>query len=466
MKKLTLFTLICFWFQNINAQDFYFGADLSYVNEMEDCGAVYKEDNLVKDPYNIFADHGCNLVRLRLWHTPDWYDSLNNGNRYSDLADVKKSIQRAKGEGMQVLLDFHLSDTWADPGRQLIPAAWTAVVDDLEVLKDSLYLYIYSTLNELYQENLLPEMVQIGNETNRGILQTQATIDAGWSLDWERNSELFNSAILAVRDFENTTGSNIQIALHVAGPESSNWYIENFVANGVSDFDIIGISYYHQWHGDTNISQLGSFVANLKQAYNKEIMVFEAGYPWTANGNDTANNVLSTPHPDYTPFSIVHQKEYLIAVARSIIDNGGKGMIYWEPAWVSTSCATQWANGSHYENATFFDFDNNLQADGGIKWMSETIVSVSEQEPAFDIEVSLQDDHQLIIVNLNEVISKDSLLFQLFNADGRLLMSKNTASGQSSFEMSLPTLPHGIYLLQVLKNNNIVWGENVVIHQQ
>jgi arabinogalactan endo-1,4-beta-galactosidase len=99
-------------------QSFYFGADLSYVNEMEDCGVSYKEDGKPKDVHEMFADHGCNLVRLRLWHTPSWYDGLNNGNRYSDLADVKIAIGRAHAAGMEVLLDFHLSDNWADPGKQ------------------------------------------------------------------------------------------------------------------------------------------------------------------------------------------------------------------------------------------------------------------------------------------------------------------------------------------------------------
>ncbi len=107
----------------LQAQTFYQGADLSYINELEDCGVIYKENELPKDPYKIFADHNCTLVRLRLWHTPSWYDHLNEGKRYSHLADVKKSIKRAKMAKMQVLLDFHLSDNWADPSKQVIPAA-------------------------------------------------------------------------------------------------------------------------------------------------------------------------------------------------------------------------------------------------------------------------------------------------------------------------------------------------------
>ena len=131
------------------SQNFYFGNDLSYVNEMEDCGVVYQENNNPKDPFQIFADKGSNLIRLRLWHAPSWYDDLNNGQRYSDFQDVKKSIQRAKDAGMEVLLDFHLSDNWADPSKQLVPEAWLSVVDDLPVLKDSLYNYIFQTLSIL-----------------------------------------------------------------------------------------------------------------------------------------------------------------------------------------------------------------------------------------------------------------------------------------------------------------------------
>lgn len=139
MKKIFLITCILIVSNLSIGQSFYLGADMSYVNEMEDCGVVYHENQVEKDPYSIFGDNGCNLVRLRLWHTPSWYDALNNGNRYSDLEDVKKAIVRAKGNNMKVLLDFHLSDNWADPSKQLVPNSWLPIVDDLDLLKDSLY---------------------------------------------------------------------------------------------------------------------------------------------------------------------------------------------------------------------------------------------------------------------------------------------------------------------------------------
>ena len=223
MKKsafLRFSPLFCLLFLQtaLFGQKFYFGSDLSYTNEMQDCGAVFKENNTPIDPFDLFAKHGTNLARFRLWHTPSFYDTLNAGKRYSDLADVRRSIVRAKAAGMDVLLDFHLSDFWADPSRQLIPKAWEPVANNLPVLKDSLYNYVYTTLLSLHTDNLLPELVQIGNETNKGIMLSPSVDAAGWSLDWARNAALFNIAIKAVRDIETATGKNIRVALHIADP--------------------------------------------------------------------------------------------------------------------------------------------------------------------------------------------------------------------------------------------------------
>ena len=218
-------------------QQFYFGADLSYVNEMNDCGVEYTVNNQPQEAYSVFADSNCNLVRLRAWHTPTWYDGLNDGKRYSDHADFVRSITRAKAAGMAVLLDFHLSDNWADPSKQIVPSAWADVVDDLPVLKDSLYNYLKGTLEDLDAKGLLPEMIQIGNETNRGILLSQEENDAGWVLEWDRNSELFNAGIKAVRDFENESGKKVQIVIHAADPALARVVLAVFAKNRVDLVD-------------------------------------------------------------------------------------------------------------------------------------------------------------------------------------------------------------------------------------
>ncbi|MEO7906003.1 MAG: glycosyl hydrolase 53 family protein, partial [Saprospiraceae bacterium] len=285
-KKTTALVMIYLCIMQMGIGQFYFGSDLSYVNEMEFCDAGYAVDDMATDPFQIFADHGSNLVRVRLWHTPSWYDDLSQGMRFSDFNDVNHSIQRAHQSGMDVLLDFHLSDTWADPSRQIAPAAWTSVLNSLPVLQDSLYNYIYITLHQLAQHGDLPKIVQIGNETNRGILLSQAQNDQGWTLDWSRNSALFNTAIDAVHAIELLHQQDIKIALHIADPDAVAWYMDQFHDYGVTDFDIIGMSYYWQWH-EMTFSAVGDVIASLKETYpDKHVMILETAYPWTTINAD------------------------------------------------------------------------------------------------------------------------------------------------------------------------------------
>ncbi|MBK8922321.1 MAG: glycosyl hydrolase 53 family protein [Saprospirales bacterium] len=373
LRLLPLFSLL-FSACNRDAMDvkpeFYVGADLSYVNEMEDCGVAYKENGQTKDPYQIFADNGCSMVRLRLWHSPSWYDTLNQGKRYSDFADVRRSMLRARAANMAVLLDFHLSDTWADPQRQLAPAAWLPVVDDLPALQDSVYNYVYQTLMRLHTEGLLPEMVQIGNETNRAILLSPQANATYAPIKWSRNAPLFNSGINAVREVERHTGKKIKVALHIADPAAAQSFFATFWANGVQDFDLIGLSYYWAWHKPVTIAGAGQVIAHLRQTYpGKAVMIFETGYIWTTASNDNANNIIGEVHPDYAPASPENQRKWLNDLTREVKKQGGAGVLYWEPAWVSSMCRTPWGQGSHQEHATFFDFNNNVLPNGGMQWL-------------------------------------------------------------------------------------------------
>ncbi|RMF21141.1 MAG: arabinogalactan endo-1,4-beta-galactosidase [Bacteroidetes bacterium] len=439
-------------------QGFHFGADLSYVNEMEDCGVVYREGGQAKDPYRIFAEHGCNLVRLRLWHTPSWYDTLNAGKRYSDLADVRRSIARARAEGMQVLLDFHLSDNWADPSKQLVPNAWLPVVDDLPLLEDSLHDYIFRTLSALAAEDLLPELVQIGNETNKGILLSPED-NQGWVLDWERNSRLFNAAIQAVREVEAAAGRPVTIAIHPAGPENAEWLVDAFVQNGVTDFDLIGISYYWAWHQPTDIAQTGQVIARLRQKYpDKQVMIFETGYIWTWEDIDAAANILNAVHPDYAPPSPQNQKRWLVDLTRTVMENGGSGVIYWEPAWVSSPCRTQWGQGSHQEHATFFDFEYNLLDDGGIGWMNHDYGTTAvETPPEARWKLQPAPDRRSLLLTLPPT-HLDSLTAHLFAPTGERVavwdLSKELQSPER--KLSLPELPKGMYFFVLLAHGEVL----------
>lgn len=438
----------------IPCQDFYFGADLSYVNEMNDCGIHYVENGEVRDAYSIFAAHNCNLVRLRLWHTPSWYDDLNAGNRYSDLADVRRSIQRAKEQEMDVLLDFHLSDNWADPGKQRIPETWEPVSGDLAALQDSLYNYVYSVLSSLADEELLPEMVQIGNETNKGIMQSTADDTGGWMLDWQRNSALFNTAIEAVRNVEVETGENIEVAIHIAGPDNLGWLLEGFWENNVRDFDVIGVSYYWQWHLPTSIAQLGNIIEDVRSDYpGKQVMVFETGYIWTTGFDDNANNVLGETHPDYSPASPEMQKKWLVDLTQEVINSGGAGVIYWEPAWVSSECSSQWAQGSHYENATFFDFDNVLLENGGITWMEypyENLVGIDPGPGASDLSVTAWfGEGMLRLSSAGPMEPKPWKFINLYSMRGELLLAQTLPEAWDGGILAFPCrqLQPGVYVL-------------------
>lgn len=342
--------------------DFYHGADLSYVNEMEDCGATYKDlEGNEKDPYEIFSDAGTNLVRLRLWHNPDWTD-------YSTYDDVKKSIGRAKELGMKVLLDFHYSDNWADPEKQEIPAAWAQHINDTPKLVELMYEYTYSTLENLANDNLLPEIVQVGNEINPMILQEG---DLEWPINWTRNSALLNSGIKAVRDISSAKGKEIEVMLHIAQPENALWWFQQAHSNGIANYDWIGLSYYPIW-SDYELDDVGTPLKTLIDTYNKKLMVVETAYPWTMQNADGANNILGTGAliSGY-PASPQGQLDYMNKLKEEIYNAGGSGLIYWEPAWVSTNCRTQWAQGSHWDNATMFNFDN--QATLGLTFYNATL---------------------------------------------------------------------------------------------
>ena len=329
-----------------NESEFYVGADLSYVNEMENCGVSYKnKEGKTEDVFKIFAEGGSNLVRVRLWHNPTW-------TNYSNHEDVEKTIQRAKNTNTKVLLDFHYSDDWVDPEKQEIPKAWLPVVDNLPVLGDSIYNYTYKVLDKLSRKNLLPEMVQVGNEINLMILQKDNNANP---MDWPRNSFLINKGIKAVRDLSKKKKKNIEVMLHIAQPENGVWWFKEAKENGVTDFNWIGLSYYPNWSQYT-IQNVVDVLKNLIDTYSKKLMIVETAYPFSLLNADSANNILGTDAL-ITGYEATQsgQLKYLLDLKQAIKTAGGSGLVYWEPAWLSNNCTTRWGQGSHWDNATLFD---------------------------------------------------------------------------------------------------------------
>lgn len=327
---------------------FWRGADLSYVNEMLDCGGEYRDTaGTLTDPYALFAQAGCDLMRVRLWHRPDWTD-------YSDLTDVTLAMARAQAQGMAVLLDFHYSDEWADPQRQHVPAAWRAVVNDTAALGDSVYQYTYRVLRYLHGRGLFPAFVQIGNETNIEVLQ-----DPDWeedrALDWPRNAALLQRGLQAARDAARDLEQDLQVMLHIAQPENALWWFEQATEQGLTDYHWIGLSYYPKWSA-YGLEELPQAIQTLRQRHSKRVMVVETAYPFSLKNLDPANNLLGEDAllPGY-PATPAGQLSYLQALEQQLRRGGAEGLIYWEPAWISTRCSTRWGQGSHWDNATFFD---------------------------------------------------------------------------------------------------------------
>ncbi len=261
-----------------DAGELLFGADLSFAYQMDDCGVVYRDAGKPVDLYALFKNHGANVARVRLW-------TDGNPTKYSTPADVTRSLKRAKALGLKTLLDFHYSDWWADGGKQIIPAAW-AKIDAPEKLADVLYRYTYDTLIALDKAGVMPDMVQPGNEINHEILD-----HAAWktgAINWQRNALLLNAAIRAIRDAGKKTGKMPKVMIQIAQPENNPPWYAAAVKAGVTDFDMIGISYYPKW-STNSLRGLGRTINMLRNTYpGKDVLVVETAYPYTSKSNPAA----------------------------------------------------------------------------------------------------------------------------------------------------------------------------------
>lgn len=347
--------------------EFAMGVDLSYVNQIEDHGGVYRDSSKVRDPFRIMKDHGANVVRVRLWHNPTWVKTVYGSDQtplYSGFSDVLKTIQRAKALGMAVCLDVHYSDTWADPGNQKPPLAWENITS-LQVLKDTVYNYTFSVLTKLNNLGLMPEMIQIGNETNCGLMMTKTkagfpNLD-GCNNHWKELGEVMNSGIKAVRDVSAKSSVKTKVALQVSDPTNVYWWFGKITTSGaVIDFDIIGMSYYPLWHTTVSFANLPVLITKLKNDFQKKVMILETAYPWTLEYGDSYNNQFGSQSPlsEY-PFTKEGQSKFLIDLCQNTISAGGSGVMYWEPTYISSQAKTEWGTGSTWENAALFDFSGN-----------------------------------------------------------------------------------------------------------
>ncbi|OTP12236.1 arabinogalactan endo-1,4-beta-galactosidase [Enterococcus sp. 10A9_DIV0425] len=356
--------------EQVRAKELIRGADISILDDMEKSGASYYDHGIKKDALQILKDNGVNYVRLRLWNNP--FDSAGNsyGAGTNDLKTTMALAKRAKNLGLRVLLDFHYSDFWVDPGKQNVPKAWKDL--SFEQMNTALYNYTKNTLNTMKNNGVYPDMVQIGNELNSGMLWPYGKSWGGDGGEFDRLATFLKSGIQGVKD---TQPTQIPIMLHLADGGDTGaftWWFDEIAKRGVN-YDLIGISYYPYWHGSMN--QLQTTMNTISSRYNKEVVVVETAYGHTTENADAMPNAFGPTEAAAGgyPATIVGQGEYLtdlVTRIQAVPGDKGSGFFYWEPLWyngnVSWSTAAgmkylgvQSGMGNEWDNQAMFDFKGN-----------------------------------------------------------------------------------------------------------
>ena len=268
------------------------GADISFLPELEARGVHFSDNRGERDAISILKDHGFNYVRLRIFNDPARDSGYSPAKGFCDLNHTLAMAKRVKSAGLRLLLDFHYSDYWADPGKQYKPAAWRGL--DFKTLMDSVYAFTKTVIAALKTQGTLPDMVQVGNEINHGMIWPEGSIRHPDSL-----AGLVYAGICGVKAVDPTCPIMLHIALGGQNDES-HFFIDNMLERKVP-FDVIGLSYYPRWHG--TLSDLKYNVEDLARQYGKDVIVVE-----------------------YTQF-----KREVNDIAFGVPGGLGKGTCIWEP---------------------------------------------------------------------------------------------------------------------------------------
>lgn len=307
------------------------GVDISsYLTEIES-GVAYKDfDGNVLDEegfFNFLAQSGVNSVRIRVWNDPYDSDKRGYGGGNNDIQTAVKLGQWATGAGLQVCIDFHYSDFWADPSKQMAPKEWAhATIEDKQL---ALYEYTKESLNILLDAGVNVTMVQIGNETNHGM--------AG-ETKWERITGLMTQGSKAIREIAAERGKEILIAVHFTNPESGKFsYYAQTLQDAGLDYDVFATSYYSFWHG--SLENLTNELAMISETFDKKVLVAETSYVYTnADGDGWGNSVTAETSGITLNYDISVQgqadavRDVMEAVRK--VGEKGIGVFYWEPAWI------------------------------------------------------------------------------------------------------------------------------------
>jgi arabinogalactan endo-1,4-beta-galactosidase len=349
-KCLFYFALVLFSQGVLRAQsNFIAGADVSLLAYFETNGIVYKDNGQTGDAIQILKKHGINCIRLRLFTSSaaqaqaDPYDYINNPTYTVPLA------VQVKNAGLQFMLDFHYSDTWADPGQQATPDAWTNLT--FAQLVPQMRSYNSNIIATFAAAGAMPDYVQIGNEITDGILWTNGQLTGAWSSSnpsWIRLGQLLTAAVQGIQDASTAVGAQMpQIVVHI--DRGGDWatteaFFDNLNAQGVP-YDIIGESYYPFYHGP--LTNAANCLTNAALRYGKPIFVAETDFPWT-----DSTNIYGIPA------TTNGQVEFTVAlgqIVKSVPNNLGAGIFWWGAEYQIPN-----ANEAGVGTRSFFDNNGNL----------------------------------------------------------------------------------------------------------
>ena len=356
------------------AGDFIFGMDVSSVLALEKAGVKYYDyDGNERDLFELLAENGINYIRVRVWNDP--FDAQGNGygGGNNDINAAIEIGKRATANGMKLLVDFHYSDFWADPSKQMVPKAWKGkrTTAKVKLLKE----YTADCLTQLKEAGVDVGMVQLGNESNNGLAGEKS---------WANMAKLMSVGAEAVREVY----PGALIAVHFANPENADNYASyaKRLAEAEVDYDVFATSYYPYWHG--TLENLKNVLTNVKETYGKQVLVAETSYAWTIEDGDFSGNTIGEggAYEKPYPFTLQGQVNHFNDVTQAMHDIGGLGIFCWEGAWVPVPGGSWEANsalweqygagwassyaaeydpadaGKYYggcacDNQTFFDFD-------------------------------------------------------------------------------------------------------------
>jgi arabinogalactan endo-1,4-beta-galactosidase len=336
------------------------GADVSSLNKSVAFGGVYHDDTSggnaggqqgdeITQALAILQEHGTQYIRLRVW--------VNPADGYHNQQEILKVSQRAHALGLAVLVDFHYSDTWADPGHQAKPAAWASYT--VPQLTQAVYDHTFAVCSAMAAQGTPPAIVQIGNEINSGILFPDGS---DWNPpNWNNLAGFLTAGASAVK----ACAPHARVMLHLANGGDNGtfrWWFDHITALGVP-FDIIGTSYYGYWHGS-----LGDLQANLNDVsarYGKDVVVVETAYPFTLNDADGFPNLIGLPSQlvagyPATPAGQAANLRDVLSIVRAVPNGHGLGAFYWDATWTAVPGngwdPTDPTSGDNWENQALFDF--------------------------------------------------------------------------------------------------------------